>query len=444
MKLLAMLRDSLREAVDRKIFAAMLVLSGLLTLFVASISYRPITLEDDLKSHTGWMTWGMSFNPHLGKVEFRIENFRQTNDAREPWHGNYAFDWVVEAEDLKKLPPGLPTTQRDVRRAMHEFPYLDNVEVSKNQSNDAKVVRFPVVTTGTTVNDALGWRYEPKILFAIPLPIFHTSVREAVYFIEDTLVNGLGAWAAVLIGVIITASFIPNLLQKGAVELWLAKPIRRPALLIYKYLGGLVFVFVLTAVTVIGVWTAIGLRSGIWATGFLTVIPAVTFYFALFYAVSTLAAVFTRSTVVAILLTLAAWFGLWLIGAVHSTLDGFRQARTKMEQTVREVSGPAADAEKTEGSDDESSNGRANHPTPPDIPQWVYRISDVVYKGLPRTREMNDLTAEWVGRGLLSDADQKRHEKANRPPWWETVGVTAAFIAVMLGLSCWKFARTDY
>ena len=33
MKLLAMLRDSLREAVDRKIFAAMLVLSGLLTLF---------------------------------------------------------------------------------------------------------------------------------------------------------------------------------------------------------------------------------------------------------------------------------------------------------------------------------------------------------------------------------------------------------------------------
>ena len=36
----------------------------------------------------------------------------------------------------------------------------------------------------------------------------------------------------------------------------LSKPIRRPALLVYKYLGGLTFVFLLTAVTVLGVWAA--------------------------------------------------------------------------------------------------------------------------------------------------------------------------------------------
>jgi hypothetical protein len=44
----------------------------------------------------------------------------------------------------------------------------------------------------------------------------------------------------------------------------------------------------------------------------------------------------------------------------------------------------------------------------------------------------------------LSAADQKRQEKAGRPPWWESVGVTAAFIAVMLGLACWRFTRADY
>lgn len=214
MKLVAMLKDSLREALDRKIFAAMLCLSGLLTLFVASISFRPITLEDDLTASLRMMTWGISFNPHLGKPEFRIENFRQTNTAKEPWRGDYQFDWVGEAQDMSKLPPGLPTTQKAVRRAMSGYRYLENVEVSENRSNDPKQVRFTVTTHGTTVTDALGWRYEPKILFAIPLPIVRTSVRDAVFFIEDTLVNGLGAWVAVLIGVIITASFIPNMLEK--------------------------------------------------------------------------------------------------------------------------------------------------------------------------------------------------------------------------------------
>jgi hypothetical protein len=431
-KLLAMLGDSLREALDRKIFAAMLVLSGLLTLFVASISFRPITLEDDLQNATRLMTWGLSFNPHIGKVDFRIENFHQTNDAREPWHGNYEFDWVTEAEDIKKLPPGLPTTQRDVRRTMREFHYLENVEVSRNQSKDPKILRYPVTTGGTNVEDALGWRYEPNILFAIPLTWFHTSIREAVYFIEDTLVNGFGAWIAVLIGVIITASFIPSLLEKGAVELWLSKPIRRPSLLICKYLGGLVFVFVLTAVTVLGVWTAIGLRSGIWAPGFLIVIPAVTFYFAMLYSVSTLAAVFTRSAVVAILLTLAIWFGLWLDGTIHGYLENARQAREKTGQMIKEAVGGEEQAEVSLS------------PPGQDLPHWVYTISDMFYKALPRTREMNDLTAEWVGRGLLSEADQKRLAKFDRPPWWETVGVTAAFIGVMLGLACWKFTRADY
>jgi ABC-2 family transporter protein len=443
MKLFALLRDSLREAIDRKIFAAMLVLSGLLTLFVASISYRPITLQEDLTDEAQRDTYWGGFGPHASAgAEFKIENFQQTNDAKDPWRGDYRFDWVVTAKDLSKLPFGMPTTRFWVRRLITgKFHYLTNVEVSENQSKEKDTARFTVTTRGTTVDDFLGWRYEPKILFAVPLPFFHTSVREMVYVVEDTLVNGLGAWAAVLIGVIITASFIPNLLQKGAVELWLSKPIRRPALLVYKYLGGLTFVFLLTTVTVVAVWTVIGLRSGIWAPGFLVVIPAVTLSFAVLYSVSTLAAVFTRSTVVAILLTLAAWFGLWLNGTVHAVLDGFRQARVKVEQTARGDAPTKADDETEPDAPPEMKQDRN---APPDIPHWVYTTSDIVYKGLPRTREMNDLTAEWVGRGLLSEADQKKLAKAGRPPWYETVGVTAGFIAVMLGLACWKFARTDY
>jgi hypothetical protein len=300
-----------------------------------------------------------------------------------------------------------------------------------------------VTTRGTKVTDALAWRYEPKILFAVPLPFFHTSLREGVYFIENTLVGGVGAWVAVLVGVIVTASFIPNMLQKGSIDLILAKPIRRPSLLLYKYVGGLAFVLLLTAATVVSVWAAIGARSGIWAPGFLLVIPAVTFYFALLYSVSTLTAVLTRSTVVAILMTCAAWFVFWLNGTAHGWLDGIRKTKAEAEARIREVSGaPKADEKKAADADDEDRQP----PSTMDVPRWVYTASDVAYKVLPRTSELNSLTATWISRGVLTEPEAAARglDKVDQPAWDETVGVTAAFIAVMLGLACWKFVRTDY
>ena len=105
MKLLAMLKDSLREAVDRKIFAAMLVLGGLLTLFVASISYRPITLEEELTAEAGQITFLAGMGPHsASEAEFRIENFRQTNDAPEAVARRLSIRLGVHSERLEQSP----------------------------------------------------------------------------------------------------------------------------------------------------------------------------------------------------------------------------------------------------------------------------------------------------------------------------------------------------
>jgi hypothetical protein len=442
-KLIALLKDSYREAVDRKIFFAMLILTGLLTVFIASISLRRITVEDELRTVAGQLTWGMSFDPTMEKPTFAVENFRQTNDAAEPWHGDYGFEWVVKAHEpdtLKRLPMA---KRGEVRQLLRQgFNYLNNVEVSENLSKDPKEARFAVTSHGTTVEDPLAWRYEPTILFAVPLPFLHTSMREAVYFIENTLVGGVGAWVAVLVGVIVTASFIPDLLRKGAIDLILAKPIRRPGLLLYKYIGGLVFVFLLTAVTVLCVWVAIGVRSGIWSPGFLLVIPAVMFYFALLYSVSTLTAVLTRSTVVAILMTCAVWFVFWLNGTVHSTLEGIRKSKAEAQARFRDFAGAPAADDKPKDADDEDQSPASKM----DVPRWVYAASDVVYKVLPRTGDLNRLTAVWIGGDLLTEPEIKaRHlETAADLAWGETVAVTGTFIALILGLACWKFARTDY
>src|SRR5262249_59994152 len=116
-----------------------------------------------------------------------------------------------------------------------------------------------------------------------------------LWFIEDMVIWGSGAWLGLLASVAVTAFFIPNMLQKGTLEPLLVKPIRRWQLLVYKYLGGLTFIFVTTTVVVLGVWLALGLRSGLWAPGFLLIIFVLTFYFAVLYAVSTLFGVLTRN-----------------------------------------------------------------------------------------------------------------------------------------------------
>ena len=57
----------------------------------------------------------------------------------------------------------------------------------------------------------------------------------------------------------------------------------------------------------------LGFRSGLWGTGFLLTIFVLTSQFAIFYAVSTLLAVLTRSPIVCILGTIMTWgllFGL--------------------------------------------------------------------------------------------------------------------------------------
>lgn len=445
MKLTALLKDSFREAVDRKIFAAMLVLSGLLILFVASISFQRITLEEELQSTTRQLSFFTGLNPHIGKATYSIENFQQTNDAVEPWKGDYRFDWVVKVDAADKLRQLPMTSRRDVKHIMRDgMDYLDHVEVSENASTDDKVVRFTITSRGTKVDDVLAWRHEPKVLFAVPLPIFHTSLREGVYFLENTMVGGLGAWVAVLVGIVVTASFIPNLLQKGSVELILSKPIRRPGLLMNKYIGGLVFVFLLTAFTVLGVWAAIGLRTGVWTTGFLFVIPAVTFYFALLYSISTLVSVFTRNAVVAILLTVAAWFGLWLNGFVHERLAAIQKLQVEAENRVRQLAGAGnADPAKKSAA---AETVDADDAKPWNLPKWVYATSDFFYRVLPRTSDLNHLTDERVARGLLSPAEYKarKFDERERPNWPEVLAVTGVFISLMLGMSCWKFARTDY
>ena len=144
----------------------------------------------------------------------------------------------------------------------------------------------------------IGPRNRPSVSSAL-LPFCRCSLNGGSTGSRIRYVNGPGSWSCILIAVILTSFFVPNMLRKGTVDMLLVKPIHRVTLLLYKYIGGLSFVFSMPRSR----WAASGWRSdcapasGRPASS--SSIPGITFYFAILYAVSVLIGVLTRSPIVA-------------------------------------------------------------------------------------------------------------------------------------------------
>jgi ABC-type multidrug transport system ATPase subunit len=438
MKFLAVLRDSLREALDTKVFYVMVGLSLLVILLVGSVSYRPVSVEEEARRTTERMSWflarifeknNLGASPH-----YDIRDFEQTNPGAQPWDTDYRFALTVEFADDKQAEAaraGQKASVAEVERALRpQFLYLKNLKVTAAEPQDPREVRYLVTADGKGIRRQ-DWPHEPVILFAVPVRFWHSPIGSIVYLWEYTLISLVGAAIALLISVIITAFFIPNMLRKGTVDMLLVKPIHRWTLLLYKYVGGMTFMFLNTALVVCGVWLVLGLRTGLWGTGFLFSVAVLTFQFAVYYAVSTLFAVLTRSPIVAILMSCLAWFLIAIVvGYGYQGIDATRKLRD-IASVNSEVSGQEA---------------------PPDMPEkllpdWVYTTADVVHFVTPHLYDMDILTKKLIIDDVYPP-DNPERKVATKVygdfRWTETLAVTAVYIAALLGLSCWWFARRDY
>ncbi len=292
-------------------------------------------------------------------------------------------------------------------------------------------------------------------LFFGSLPVIREGAPLAlqVFALENYVINGVGAWIAILVSIVITAFFIPNMLRKGTIDLLLVKPIHRTTLLLYKFVGGLLFILLNTALAVGGVWIALGLRSGIWSPGFLLSIPAITFFFALLYSVSTLFGVLTRSPIVSILLTVAVWFLLFIVGFIHvdifgsirkvETLDRQRQSATVAAHLLTTPLlpgvGPLTAASLL-------TSDPVKHLEEPLVSDnWFARTVAVLHFVLPRTRSLDHLLTRQMADDIpFGRVIAARFLAPAEIPWTETVIVSLLFLVVMLGLACWRFATRDY
>lgn len=141
-------------------------------------------------------------------------------------------------------------------------------------------------------------------------------------WVLPTIINWLLGFILIFLGILVTASIVPDMLQPGSLHLLLSKPVSRSLLLIAKFIGGCAFVFLCVTQLVLGLYLIAGLRLDIWNPRLLWCIPASVFLFSVFYSVSTLAGLRWRSPILAIGVTTIFGAICLVTGIIGGLFDG--------------------------------------------------------------------------------------------------------------------------
>jgi hypothetical protein len=159
--------------------------------------------------------------------------------------------------------------------------------------------------------------------------------------------------------------------------------------------------------------------------GLLLCIFIFTFQFAIFYAVSALLGVLTGSPIVCILASIGTWVILMGVGWGYRWHDATRPDTAMGQATA------ALEQGRSRG---QSLSG-------------VRTALEVAHFVLPHYKDLDVLVTRLLQHDLL-DPGSPQMERAERSVssinWPESLGVTVAFIGLMLGLACWRFVRRDY
>ncbi len=145
-------------------------------------------------------------------------------------------------------------------------------------------------------------------------------------FFYKALFSNLGislwlTWVAMILALVSTAGIIPDMIEGGAIESILSKPIGRVRLFLTKYATGLLFVGLQVAVFSLGSFLVFGIRAGMWEPRLFLAVPIVVIFFSYLYCICALIGLISRSTITALLVTMLAWAGLFMVNLADEILQ---------------------------------------------------------------------------------------------------------------------------
>ncbi len=234
------------------------------------------------------------------------------------------------------------------------------------------------------------------IIQAIVFSLFKTNAltpgmaaAEGISKLELMIISPLSG-LCLLLSIFSCSSFIPSMLEKGNIDLLLSKPVSRTELLIGKYAGGLLVVFINILFMIIGVWLIIGLKFGYWNFTFLYSSLIITFTFAVLYSLIVLFGVITQGSMSGMM---AAYF-IFIVLSPLLHFAKYKGANFIENETIKTVI------------------------------NWFYYI-------VPKTQElMNDTLADLTTKNGIEN--------------YQPVATSFVFLLVMLFLSVFIFRKKDF
>jgi ABC-2 type transport system permease protein len=278
-------------------------------------------------------------------------------------------------------------------------------------------MRYSAITTAALIHDTFREAFARKIfwglfglstvmilffLFLLKIDLVEGAVATVSLFGSaanratdvDRLVRGvyggiatfLYTWGMFL-AVFASAGLIPSVLEPGRIELLLSKPVSRTHILLGRYVGNVLVISCNVIFLVLGVWTILGVKTGIWSTTFLVSIATSIFIFAVLLSVVVLIGVLFDSAALATMVTV----GLMIMSPILA------QTSTMLRLLSSE---------------------------------WSRQIWRTLYYALPKVYDLGKMTL---------DAIQSRTFEGYMPIW-----TSALFGAVMLSAALAIFARRDF
>ena len=212
------------------------------------------------------------------------------------------------------------------------------------------------------------------------------NVEQLVRQVYAGIATFLFVWGT-LIAVFASSGLVPSVLEPGRIELLLSKPVTRRHILLGRYLGNLLVVAANSVYLVLGIWTILGIKTGIWSPSFLWAIVLTIFVFSVFLTVVVWIGVVFESAALATMITV----GIAIISAILAQ----RQIVEKLLSS-----------------------------------EWSRQLWNGLYYLLPKFYDLGEMT-----RRLVLD----RTVESLMPVW-----SSALFAAVMLAWSLQIFARRDF
>jgi len=234
--------------------------------------------------------------------------------------------------------------------------------------------------------------------FNIEMPADTTAAHATlIQSVQTLLVDQIAGNFGLIFAIAATAFFVPRLVEKGAADTVFSKPVSRAALLLSRYVAGLLFVGILVTVLVVGMHVGLLLNSGYSDPGFLWAIPVMIYKYGILHAFSLLVAVLTRSSVAAILTTLMFFA---FSGCVHTgwQVKELAQERVKLQLQA---------GEEPEGDD------------PQALLDFLIGALDVVHYTLPKTTDASVISQKLraaLAESRMAFKDKTSGLKVSRNP----------------------------